>query len=80
MPFRDGATLRKERLSRTLQFIAEHSGEFTDWEAIMRLSYELGLTPEKVEEYITVLAHCGFIEMRGGRLYVTEKRPGLRPV
>jgi predicted solute-binding protein len=59
---RDGAEARKERLqriARTIQAALHKEGEIPLSKTIAALQYEMGLTREKLQEYLEVLRDLG---------------------
>jgi hypothetical protein len=59
---RDGAEARKERLqriARTIQATLHKEGEIQLTKTVAVLQYEMGLTGEKIREYLEVLRDLG---------------------
>ena len=59
---RDGAEARKERfqrIARTIQAALHKEGEIQLSKTIAVLQYEMGLTKEKLQEYLEVLKDLG---------------------
>ena len=71
---RDRGTLaikgRKERMELVLKRISENEG-IIEKKLCALLSYELGVSPDKVDEYVRTLGDAGLIIPKNGTIWTT---------
>jgi len=63
---------RKRRLLMALALLRSNQG-IEVYQAISKISFELGLSLEKAKEYIKTLEGLGYIEIKEGKVYAKEK-------
>jgi len=77
---RDGAEARKERLrriARTIQAALHKEGDIPLSKTIAVLQYEMGLTKEKIQEYLEVLQDIGqfFLDFEHDKIKKADPAP-----
>jgi hypothetical protein len=80
---RDGAEARKERMHKIAQFIQAnlHSqGELVFSKTRATLQYELGLTKERVDEYLEILEQIGEFEIDRDTDRIRKIKPAEKDV